>query len=368
MSNLTTFFVLLYFGFILSGCSPDDVRPMTDPGASFGDMNLKVDKNASTVGFKGGPSKVCGKMVLSDLITPQFQDIGNLVVSNNEDSVYLTFLSEAKLNFNRIELFIGPDSELPVDATGQPDLASFPFQKQLNKPKHLQTFAFSRKNLDTCLAIVACVHALTPNGSKSTAFSTGFLAPGSTFITGNDYCMQVCHGKCHQDLRTQTQSQWGGAPLEGSPAKFLVENWSSVFPSGLTVGCPAGYNLTLNSSNAVDDFIPSSGQPMVLLQSWTNPGGKLSNTLVGEVVALSISVAFDSYMPNFGAANQNLGKMEVMAGPFQGWTVNQVLAEANNAIGGCGTQHTISEIYDTLKKINHNYTGGTVDNGFLTCP
>jgi len=49
-------------------------------------------------------------------------------------------------------------------------------------------------------------------------------------------------------------------------------------------------------------------------------------------------------------------------------TVNQVIAEANNAIGGCGLgSHTLPELNMALTTINENYDNGNTDQGNLSC-
>ncbi|MFM8916711.1 MAG: T9SS type A sorting domain-containing protein [Bacteroidota bacterium] len=53
--------------------------------------------------------------------------------------------------------------------------------------------------------------------------------------------------------------------------------------------------------------------------------------------------------------------------PFEGMTVSQLLAVANQAIGGCGSSYSASELNAALTAINENYDNGNMDNGDLTC-
>jgi len=47
--------------------------------------------------------------------------------------------------------------------------------------------------------------------------------------------------------------------------------------------------------------------------------------------------------------------------------VNQVIAEANSAIGGCASAYSYSELNEALTTINENYDNGNQDQGHLTC-
>lgn len=58
--------------------------------------------------------------------------------------------------------------------------------------------------------------------------------------------------------------------------------------------------------------------------------------------------------------------MIIKDGTFKGWTVSAFLAEANKALGGCGT-YTPKQMQETIEKINENYTDGKSDKGFLQC-
>jgi hypothetical protein len=59
--------------------------------------------------------------------------------------------------------------------------------------------------------------------------------------------------------------------------------------------------------------------------------------------------------------------MIVASGTFKGWSVAQVLAEANKALGGLST-YTASELTNVLSSINQNNDEGSEDHGFLVSP
>ena len=138
-------------------------------------------------------------------------------------------------------------------------------------------------------------------------------------------------------------------------------------PSYLTVGCSNGFTLRLTSAQAVTDFLPSGGTARALITSLVNPGNSYSNILAGQLVAATLSVQFDLTDPNFSAASSNLQDLVILSGTFTGMTVAQVIAEANNVLGGCPSQYTAAQLNAALTAINENYVDGNTDLGFLGC-
>ncbi|NJN77464.1 MAG: hypothetical protein HC803_03335 [Saprospiraceae bacterium] len=166
-------------------------------------------------------------------------------------------------------------------------------------------------------------------------------------------------------FRTQTQGGWGTNPSGNNPGTYSHANFANAFPNGLVVGC--NKTLTLTSAQAVSDFLPSGGGPKALTSNTTNPTKK-EGTLAGQVVALSLSVGFDNYDPNFASSSYSLKDLIIQSGTFTGWTVQQLLYEANQALGGCSSSYSLSALNDAVDAINNNYVDGTQNGGFLGCP
>lgn len=167
-------------------------------------------------------------------------------------------------------------------------------------------------------------------------------------------------------FRTQTQGGWGAPPNGNNPGAYLHANFSSAFPSGLTIGC--NRTLTLTTAQAVTNFLPSGTTPKMLASpALVNPGQTYKNVLAGQLVALTLSVGFDHYDSNFGLSTGNLADAIIGTGTFQGWTVQQLLDEANNFIGNCGSAYTAAQLNNALDMVNNNYVDGTADLGNLYC-
>lgn len=167
------------------------------------------------------------------------------------------------------------------------------------------------------------------------------------------------------EFRTQTQGGWGANPNGNNPGVYLQANFAAAFPNGLTVGC--NQTVTFTNGPAVTAYLPCGGPAGVLTQSYTDPSC-LNNVLLSQLITATLSVTFDAYDPNFGASNTLLGDLIIASGPLAGLTVNQVLQEANNAVGGCGSSYSLTELNTALTNINQNFVDGTTAQNELECP
>ena len=165
-------------------------------------------------------------------------------------------------------------------------------------------------------------------------------------------------------FRTETQNQWGAVPKGNNAAAYMYRKFAAAFPNGLTVGC--NNKLVLSNPVAITDFLPSTGVATILpFGTKLNPGGTLSNVLVGQIVALKLNIGFDEYDAQFGSNHILLKNMVVKIGVFAGKTVQQILQEAEKAIGGCSIPFLLSDLNGIIAKINQNFDNKTANLGFL---
>jgi hypothetical protein len=170
------------------------------------------------------------------------------------------------------------------------------------------------------------------------------------------------------ELRTQTQGGWGANPEGNNSGTYLHANFKAAFGDSLTVGCaPGNFYVKLTSAQAVTNLLPVGGKAAVLTSGYTDPAS-LNNGLVGQLVSLKLSVGFDAWDANFGESSVALGDMIIGSGTFQGKTVSEFLAIAEQVLGGCNSAYTPEQIVETATSINENFDNGTTNNGFLICP
>jgi hypothetical protein len=218
-------------------------------------------------------------------------------------------------------------------------------------------------------------------GMASYSWSNGATTPCITISTSGTYSVTItngagCRSTCSKTItscngfRTQTMGGWGAPPNGNNPGVYVHANFAGAFPGPdyLTIGCATGFKLKLTSAQAITDFLPSGSTGRALTANLTNPGEGYSNVLAGQLVAATLSVRFDQVYANFSPSTTLLKDLVINAGTFQGWTVAQLLAEANKKIGGCASPYAFSDFTEALNAINNNYDDGTKNQGNLRCP
>ena len=171
---------------------------------------------------------------------------------------------------------------------------------------------------------------------------------------------EVCIG-----FRTQTQGGWGSNPNGGNPGAYLHANFNTAFPSGIQIGCTNTFTFT--SAQAITDYLPCGGTAAGLPSgNATNPSCP-GNVLSSQVLAASISVGFDNAIPNFSTSTVALEDLIIRYGTFQGWTVGELLEEANRKLGGCSSSYSYSELNNAVTAVNENYVDGNTTGNYLDC-
>jgi hypothetical protein len=195
-------------------------------------------------------------------------------------------------------------------------------------------------------------------------------------VSANDLCSEVtitekeiaisqgfedCTG-----FRTQTPGGWGSSASGNNPGTYRDANFAAAFPNGLTIGCTN--TLTLTSAQAIEDFLPAGGQPSILpLGSTINPDG-YGNGLANHLVAATLSLGFDAYDASFSTNDFAMANLIFNQGIFTGMTIGDVVAIANEVIGGCSDAYSPSQLTSGLSLFNENYVDGSEDNGAFSCP
>jgi len=178
-------------------------------------------------------------------------------------------------------------------------------------------------------------------------------------------------------FQTHTQTYYG-ATSNGARGAYLAEHFPVAFPNGLTVGYANGRTLKLTSADAVASFLPSSTSNTELLDaSYLNPIKPTGNSkkngtntyasnLAGQVVALTLSVAFDQVDSGFSTASTQLKDAVLTSGVFAGKTVAFVLEQANVVLGGGTSSYSLGQLTTAVTDINEGYDNGRTIN-LLTC-
>jgi hypothetical protein len=172
---------------------------------------------------------------------------------------------------------------------------------------------------------------------------------------------------------------WGnGCNDGGNPGCYLDTNFDSCFGSKLVVG--DGITITLTTSGAVQNFLPSGGTSDVLFQDYTDPNDVVLGNLAGQMTALTLNVGFDACNDTFASPESLLGdQVYGDTGSCSGMTVAEILTLGNQALGGTITMPytfprtlsvftSLSMLNACVTNINENYVDGNTDGGNLRSP
>lgn len=179
------------------------------------------------------------------------------------------------------------------------------------------------------------------------------------------FAMLGLTANAQEQFRTQTIGGWGSNPKGNNPGTYLHENFDqlTIRTDAVTIGA-GDLTLTFTSAEAITAFLPASGSPAALTETFIDPTKKdIRNTFASQILALTISTSFDAVIEDYSASTLSLGTMVVAEGAMAGLSVTQVLAEANQLLAGLESQYTISQANATISKINEAYVDGEIVNG-----
>ena len=349
--------------------------------------SIEQDSNNLTGEIPGTASSptrtVCGTPINESIVDFSDVVVGNLTISNDGSNYYFDIsenlgdyqIEEVRWIYgaedhvrNALLGLISCGSQVPT--TADQTTTYNPGQDLVSLTVPIATFP------DDCIFFHAHIRVVKRDPITGQVYFQYWIWSNGTINASQNQCQryfQYCRRECETtdcgQLRTQTQGGWGAPPHGNNPGRYLHTNFAGAFPGGLTVGCASGNTVKYTSAGAVTEFLPAGGTPAVLKTSATNPPDKsIKNVLIGQVTALALSVGFDNYDPNFGAADLHLSEMVIGTGSFAGKTVGEFLAIANDVLGGCSTAYSPSAVNEVATMINENFDDGKSDKGFLVCP
>lgn len=166
-------------------------------------------------------------------------------------------------------------------------------------------------------------------------------------------------------LTTYSQNTWGEDPNGTNLSSYLHANFTAAFPGGITIGC--NNILTFTNAQSITDWLPKTGTPTLLPTGILTDDTNYNNSFAAQLVTAKLNVGFDSYDPNFNPSSDYLGNRFFTSGLYAGYTVDQVIEESSNVIGGCVPNYSLAELNYALNAANLNYENGNHANGYLAC-
>ncbi|MFB9089940.1 T9SS type A sorting domain-containing protein, partial [Flavobacterium paronense] len=207
------------------------------------------------------------------------------------------------------------------------------------------------------------IGTLTNNAPANAPSACGGYVDVTWIYNASNPCGQT--EGCQGQFKTFTIGGWGTSCNGGNPGCYRDSNFTAAFPNGLAIGC-GNNKLSFTSSSAIQNYLPAGGPAAVLTTGAVNPTTS-KGVLSSQLIALTLSLGFDAYDSNFSTSSSSLGSLTIKSGTFAGMTVSSFLQLANNIIGGCSSQYSVSDINAVATAINENFDNGNTDLQFLNC-
>jgi len=153
-------------------------------------------------------------------------------------------------------------------------------------------------------------------------------------------------------MLTFNQAEWGDTPDGTNAASILVNNFFTVYQSGVfELGSLSRFVAFWQSAESIEVYLPAIGAPGPLDVSLIDPMSSSSGSLGGDVAALQLDVDFNDAGIVRGTVATHFGDLilyNVPATPdLDHLTVRQALAALEAAVGGLPTADSYSDL-DTL--------------------
>lgn len=322
------------------------------------------------------PERPCGNPVLVDVRDSERRSVGVLETLNDGENLWLVYSPNISNRPIKAHLYIGPAESIPRDGRGNDLMSEFPIKVNNEEGAIGWMYHHPLDSLPECFEVLVCLHIADRELVRPLPNQIRFA-----WASGNDpqngiHSISYCPAKCDPtadlcsgglvagQFRTFTASDWA-EDLQQSPwSEYLDQKFSATFPEGLTLGCEK--KLTFDSPEAVRGFLPSNGAGSVLTNSEDNPQ-PVNNGLAAEICALSLSIGFDNLDDGFSLSPVRLRSLVIARGPFAGWSVRDLLNEANTVLGGCTSNYSAGQMEEVIRSVNENFSRATVNRNFLRC-
>jgi hypothetical protein len=329
-----------------------------------------------------------GQPTSTPLVTPKAEDVGSLTVFNSTDGLFVTAKPGPGWELTQTRLSVSRSAaSIPQNKTGKPNCDRFVLRRTKTDASGNMVYSLPLlvdPGTELVLALYAELRAAKAAGKAGerdhgdcgrddtiTAWAQGIPFPakdGSMYIT---YKVQsAARSSLAGQYRTHSQENWGLEPDLVNPGGYLTRNFSTAFPQGVTIGSSGG-SAQFTTPRAVTDFLPQTGTSGPLSHAFVNPIN-LANPFAGDLLALSLNAGFDAADPAFSAGTLPITSLVIAdpSSPLYGVSVMDVLAMANKHLAGQPLSLGIlaGDLYAAVARINANFEGGMIDQGFLGVP
>jgi hypothetical protein len=216
-------------------------------------------------------------------------------------------------------------------------------------------------NCPRTFTVLVCSNGYVPNTAGTACVAT---------ITAGAYC-------------TYTQGGWGASGNGGSIAATRDRCAAAVSSTGFVIGDTAltypnknesPYFARFTTAAALDAFLPAGGPSTTLAADATNPTSTAAGTLAGQVLALTLNVAFDSTTASASGTcrfprTATIALRDLIyndaSSPLNGDSVATILTKANAFLSRAAPGCSAANFTTAIDRINSNFDNCSSNNGYL---
>ncbi|MGE0078302.1 MAG: hypothetical protein AB7S48_10620 [Bacteroidales bacterium] len=143
------------------------------------------------------PIAYCGTPTVVMLTAGQHIDAGTVTVGNDADYLYVTYSAANGYLINETHLYVGPQSGVPVNKKGNPQIGHFPYGETFTTPVGEVIYQFNLADLEDCFIVAAHAVVTKYDGETIVDQQTAWGAGNQFNVSGSwamffDYCKQEC--------------------------------------------------------------------------------------------------------------------------------------------------------------------------------
>ncbi len=199
-------------------------------------LDLALNNNEESNFKCAQPSEICGEYKFYPLIASKYYFAGALVVYNDTENLYATFISRVPLT--EFHLYIGEKDDMPKTKSGNPKTAHFPYKAESYYGKYFKTFIIPLEDIPECYTLAAhavfCRHTIWAKSCEnSTTFKEAYGAKNWGWIIED--CVEKCEEEEEKYLGLLSciaytdinQESW--VTLGEGEVPYETEDWCKIF-------------------------------------------------------------------------------------------------------------------------------------------
>jgi hypothetical protein len=169
----------------MGSCQKEPLSPVSNTNSS------SISRAPNQVGY-------CGNVTVTELIAGQTINAGQVIVSNNGETLYVTYKTNEAWTINEMHLYVGDLRLLPKTESGNPKPGQFPYIKKLTGSEFEYTFAIPLSEIGHCFVVAAHATLISRLPAQSaiieTAWGNGLPINNEEGNWGMyfDVCKQLC--------------------------------------------------------------------------------------------------------------------------------------------------------------------------------